>query len=196
MRCYKQQQETDVRDVLCPSCHTPYVERHSSRICVVASKTQTKIYTGCHSLERCYVLNSAFFAYLRMSATSRRWAYRVQRIPCSEANNGNAKRFLREVFRENNISLDSTIRTVTTSPANKQYKTAIVTFDTEDAASPKQIFNPTSATWRLSIPKAGPDLDSKEIDLEDESPESISIDDKFLGFTALSAPRPEDHKQE
>ena len=131
-----------------------------------------------------------------MSGSSRRWAYRVQSIPNSVQNTAAAKRFLKQLFRANNISTDFAIRTLSPSLNTDRHKTAIVTIDVADPASPTKLFNRASATWKIPLPRLGEDAVQQGSEIEDEVPESVSIDDKFLGFTVLSAPKPEYHKQE
>ncbi|MCJ1318427.1 hypothetical protein MMC15_003755 [Xylographa vitiligo] len=131
-----------------------------------------------------------------MSGSSRRWAYRVQSIPNSVQNTAAAKRFLKQLFRANNISTDFAIRTLSPSLNTDRHKTAIVTIDVADPASPTKLFNRASATWKIPLPRLGEDAVQQGSEIEDEVPESVSIDDKFLGFTVLSAPKPEYHKQD
>ncbi|MCJ1394781.1 hypothetical protein MMC18_007661 [Xylographa bjoerkii] len=107
-----------------------------------------------------------------------------------------AKRFLRQVFSTNNISTNFAIRTLTPSLNTDRHKTAIVTFDISDPASPTSLFSPTGATWQIPIPQLAEKEDQQDSEIEDETPESLSIDDKFLGFTVLSAPKSENHKQD
>ncbi|MCJ1385547.1 hypothetical protein MMC17_008670 [Xylographa soralifera] len=131
-----------------------------------------------------------------MSGSSKRWAYRVQSIPNSVQSTVAAKKFLKQLFSTNNISTDFAIRTLSPSLNTDRHKTAIVTFDVVDPASPIKLFNPTSATWKISLPPLEEDAVQQGSEIEDETPDSVSIDDKFLGFTVLSAPKPEHHKQD
>ena len=131
-----------------------------------------------------------------MSRSSTRWAYRVQSIPNSVQSTVAAKRFLKQLFGANDISTDFSIRTLSPSLNTDRHKTAIVTIDVTDPASPKKLFNPTSATWKIPLPRPVGEGVQQGSEIEDETPESVSIDDKFFGFTVLSAPKPEYHKQE
>ncbi|MCJ1282611.1 hypothetical protein MMC26_001936 [Xylographa opegraphella] len=131
-----------------------------------------------------------------MSGSSIRWAYRVQSIPNSIQSTLAAKSFLRQLFSANQISTGFVIRTLSPSLSTARHKTAIVTFDVADPASPIKLFNRASATWKLLLPQLGEDAVQQGSELEDETPASVSIDDKFLGFTILSAPKPEHHKQD
>ncbi|MCJ1432424.1 hypothetical protein MMC27_001780 [Xylographa pallens] len=131
-----------------------------------------------------------------MAGSSTRWAYRVQSIPNSVRSTSAAKSFLRQLFSTNNISTDFAIRTLSPSLSSARHKTAIVTINAADPASPIKLFNPASATWKILLPQLGEDVVHQGSEIEDETPESVSIDDKFLGFTGLSTPKPEHHKQD
>ena len=100
------------------------------------------------------------------------------------------------MFRANSISTDFIVRTLTPSLTTHRHKTAIATFSRSDPGSPTKLLDSNSAARKISLPCFPKEEDQQDFEIEDETPESINIDDKFLSFTLLSAPKVEDHKQE